>query len=72
MKRTKYQKLQKAKSKHCDGKITKADLNKVKKEYIDHAVSKGQSKKEATSKANRVVNGKCSLSSSSSSKKRKK
>lgn len=56
---TKYSKLVKAKSSYCSGRTTKKSLNKAKKAYIDDAVKKGQSKTEATKKANRVVNGGC-------------
>ena len=61
--KTKYQKLLSGKGRYCKGRITKADLNKLKKAYIDDAVKKGKTKSEATKIANKVVNGACSTTS---------
>lgn len=58
-----YRALQKEKRKYCEGKSTKADVDKKAKSYIDRAVKSGQTKTEATKKANRVKSGGCSMSS---------
>lgn len=61
MPRTKYQKLQVVKTKHCEGKAKASDVTKAKNDYVADAVKKGQSKTEATRKADRVIKKKCSL-----------
>lgn len=71
MARTKYQILQKKKTSHCAGRIDKKTLNAAKDAYIKDAVKKGQTKSQATAKANRVINGKCSTASVSGTKKKK-
>lgn len=57
----KFQAIQRKKKAVCAGRAKKADLNKVVKTYVDAAVKGGQTKAEATAKANRIVNRKCSI-----------
>lgn len=59
----KYQTLRKKKKMHCAGKATKTDLNKAKSAYVAAAVKGGQTRTEATKKANKVVNAGCKLAS---------
>jgi hypothetical protein len=66
---TKYQKLQKAKSKFCEGKTTKTELNKVAADYIKDATTKGKTKTEAEKSANRVLNRGCAISGVKAKKK---
>lgn len=69
--RTKYQMLQAAVSSLCKGRGKKSTVTERKKAYIADAVKKGQTKAEATKKANKVVNKPCSTASVSGTKKRK-
>jgi len=55
----KYNALKKKKSQNCNGKATAADVRKVAKIYIEAAIKKGQTRKEATKKANAITNRKC-------------
>lgn len=57
----KYQALQRKKKSYCAGKATKTDVAKAAKTYIDAAVAKGQTKTEATQKANRVLKSGCKM-----------
>jgi hypothetical protein len=57
----KYQTLQRKKKAHCAGKATKTEVRAAATAYVKAAVSKGQTKTEATKKANKILNGKCSL-----------
>lgn len=66
-----YRRLQRTKKGYCQGEKTKSDVNAAKKDYIDKAVKKGQTRKEATQKADRVVKGGCKMSSVAGRKKKK-
>lgn len=55
----KYNAIKKVKSKNCNGKATAADVKRIAKIYIDAAVKKGQTRKEATRKANKITNKGC-------------
>lgn len=70
--KTKYQILVSRKSSYCKGRVKKESLNKAKKAYIDDAVKKGKTKSEATKIANKVVNGKCTVSKVSGTKRKKR
>lgn len=56
---TAYSNLTKTKGKNCDGKATAAQVKAAAKTYIDRAEKAGQTRKEATAKANRVTRRKC-------------
>lgn len=58
----KYQALRKKKKSVCAGRAKKSDLTKAANAYITAAVKGGQTKTEARAKANKVINGKCTLS----------
>jgi hypothetical protein len=58
-----YRALQKEKSRYCDNKSTKTKVKAKAAKYIAAAKKKGQTQKEAQAKANRVMNGGCSMSS---------
>lgn len=58
----KFQALRKKKTSVCAGRAKKSDLTKAANAYIAAAVKGGQTKTEARAKANRVINGKCSVS----------
>lgn len=66
----KYNALRRKKKAYCSGKATKADVNKAATAYINAAVKKGQSKVEATKKANRVRNSGCKMSSVAGTKRK--
>lgn len=51
--------LKKIKTKNCNGKATVKDVRAKAKIYIDRAVKKGQTRAEATKKANAITNRKC-------------
>lgn len=71
MAKTKYQQLVSAKSSYCKGRGSKKTLNDKKAAYIADATKKGNhTKAEATKIANKVVNGKCSVSVGSTKKKK--
>jgi hypothetical protein len=55
----KYNAIKKKKSQNCDGKATAADVKRVAKIYIDAAIKKGQTRAEATRKANKITNKGC-------------
>ena len=57
---TAYSNLRKVKGKVCAGKSPQSALVKAKSSYIKKAVAKGQTRSEATKKANRVANSGCS------------
>lgn len=65
----KYRTLRKKKKMHCAGKATKSDLNKAKTAYVTAAVKGGQTKTEATKKANKVVNAGCKLAKTTTARK---
>lgn len=67
----KYRALQKAKRKYCEGKATKKAVTSAASAYISAAVAKGQTKSEATAKANRVTKGGCKMTSRVSGKRKK-
>ncbi len=67
----KFWALQKTKTKYCKGKTTKSAVAKAAAAYIKAAVAKGQTRTEATKKANRVRRGGCKMSSVAGTKKRK-
>lgn len=58
-----YQKLNRVKSRNCEGKATSEVLAKAKEDYITKAVKKGQTSAEATKKANRITNRPCPVAS---------
>lgn len=64
----KYNTLRKRKSSFCEGRVNKKSVKDAAKSYIDAAVKNGQSKTEATKKANRILNAGCKTTSA---KKRK-
>ncbi len=66
-----YRKLQSTKKRYCQGKVTAAAVDKAAKVYITRAEKAGQTKAEATRKANRVKKGGCSMTSSVAGAKRK-
>ena len=66
----KYRTLRKKKKMHCAGKTTKTELNKAKSAYVTAAVKGGQTKAEATKKANKVVNAGCKLASMAGTRKK--
>lgn len=51
--------LKKTKSRNCDGKATTAQVRKAADTYIARAMKKGQTKAEATRKANAITTRKC-------------
>lgn len=55
----KYNAVKKMKSKNCDGKATIAQVRKAADAYVKAAVNKGQTRAEATKKANAITNRKC-------------
>lgn len=67
----KYRTLRKKKKLNCAGKATKSDLNKAKSAYISAAVKGGQTRTEATKKANKVVNAGCKLAGVSGTRRKK-
>lgn len=67
----KYQALQKAKKAYCAGRTTKAKVAAVSRVYIAAAVAGGQTKTEATAKANKVLRGACKMTARIAGKKRK-
>jgi hypothetical protein len=66
----KFNALRRMKTKACAGKATATDLNKAKSTYVDAAVKKGQTKAEANAKAERIINGKCSMTKVSGPKRK--
>lgn len=54
-----YSNLSKVKALQCAGRAKATDVNKAKKTYVERAVKAGQSKTEATAKANRVLRKAC-------------
>ncbi len=61
-KKTAYQRLQKAKSDHCKGRKTKAEVRKIANAYIADAVKKGnKTKAQATASAKKVLNKACPI-----------
>lgn len=68
----KFNALRRVKKMNCLGKKTATDLNSAKKTYVDAAIKKGQTRSEAEAKANKVINGKCTLTKVSSTKRRKR
>lgn len=75
MAKTKYQKLISAKKKHCEGKSTKSEVNKIAKEYVANAVAVAKkkapkekqvaagtkAKADAEKKANKILRGGCKV-----------
>ena len=57
----KYNRVKKVKSRNCAGKASAADVKKAAKSYIDAAVKKGQTRKEATRKANAITTRACGV-----------
>lgn len=57
----KYQALQRKKKAYCAGRVTKTEVNKTANAYIAAAVKGGQTKTEATAKANRVLKAGCKM-----------
>lgn len=55
----KYNAIKKAKSRNCNGKATVAQVKKAANTYITAAVKKGQTRAEATKKANAITKRKC-------------
>lgn len=68
---SKYRALQRKKKSYCAGKATKADVKRTVTAYVALAVSKGQTKTEATAKANKVLKAGCSMSSNIAGKRKK-
>jgi hypothetical protein len=60
-KKTEFQKLQAAKTAHCKGKKTTAEVKAIAKKYVEHAVSKGKNKAEAEKSAKRVLEKPCTV-----------
>lgn len=58
-----FRTLQKRKKSFCAGRSTKASVQKAASAYIKKAFAKGQTKAEATKKANRVKNSGCKMTS---------
>lgn len=58
-----YNTLKKKKSAYCKNKVGKTVVKDAAKRYVNLAVKKGQTRKEAQKKANRILNGGCSMSS---------
>lgn len=56
---TAYTSLIRKKARQCAGKASASDVAKAAKTYIARAVKAGQSKSEATRKANKVKNKGC-------------
>jgi len=54
-----YSDLTKVKGKSCNGKATKTQVRDAARKYIKRAVAAGQTRKEATRKANRITSKKC-------------
>jgi hypothetical protein len=54
-----YNGLKKVKTKNCNGKATVKDVRAKAKVYVDRAVKGGQTRAEATKKANAITNRKC-------------
>lgn len=70
---TKYQKMIKAKTKHCQGKIKASDFNKIAKAYVDDAVKKGnKTKAQAEAVVKKLKNKACSTAGKKSTPKKKK
>ena len=67
-----YNRMRSSKAKLCQGKSTKAIVKQNAAAYVRAAIKAGQTKAEATKKANRVVNGGCSMSSRVSGTKKRK
>lgn len=68
-----YSNLRKRKAAYCAGKVNKTAVKQAASNYIKAAVAKGQTKADATKKANRVLNSGCKMSSRvSGTKSRKK
>lgn len=67
----KYNAMRRAKTAFCAGKKTKAELNKFVSAYVVAAVAKGQTKADAQKKANKVINGKCTVKPIAGAQKRK-
>jgi hypothetical protein len=55
---------------YCKGKTTSAVVKAVAKDYVDDAVKKGKSLKDAQASARKVLSGGCSMSSSINGKKK--
>jgi hypothetical protein len=68
----KYQALQRKKKSFCAGRATKADVKRAASAYVTAAVAKGQTKTEATKKANRVMNSGCKMTSRVAGAKKRK
>lgn len=54
-----YNVLKKEKTKNCNGKASTKDVRAKAKTYIDRAIKAGQTRAEATKKANAITNRKC-------------
>ena len=54
-----YNGLKKVKTRNCNGKATISDVRAKAKVYITRAIKAGQTRKEATKKANAITNRKC-------------
>jgi hypothetical protein len=61
VKRTAFQKLQKARRDNCASKITVTELKAVSKAYVTDAVAKGKPKTEAEAIAKRVTDTACDV-----------
>lgn len=68
---SKYRALQRAKKSLCAGKATKTKVKSAATAYVKSAVAAGQTKVEATRKADRVLKQGCSMSSSIAGKRKK-
>lgn len=69
---SKYRALQRAKKSLCAGRATQAAVNAKKTAYVKAAVAKGQTKVEATRKADRVLKAGCSSTKAVSGTRRKR
>ena len=58
-----YQGLQRKKKSHCAGRTTATEVKKAASAYVSAAVRGGQSKAEATRKANAVLSRACGIAS---------
>lgn len=69
---SKYRALQRAKKSLCEGKATKTKVKSASTAYVKAAVAAGQTKTEATRKADRVLKQGCSMTSSIAGKRKRK
>lgn len=67
-----YNSLRKRKSAYCKGKVNKQMVKLAANTYIKKAMAKGQTKSEATKKANAILNAGCKMSSRVSGTKKRK